>query len=215
MIAAAGLSLLMGVGAVHASVLSDGSFEAGTPNPSWTEFSANFGTPLCTIANCGTGNGSGPRTGDWWAWFGGVQSAPEASSLSQTVVLPTGSATLRFYFETPALSANPSDFIEARMNGTTVWSETAATATSGLGYSLVSVDISAYADGGSHTLSFFAETTGNGVSNFFIDDVSIETAAVPLPPAALLLGGALLGGLGLARRRPRPRSDHRAAENRA
>ena len=44
-------------------LIVDGSFEAGIPNPNWTETSTNFGTPLCD-ASCGTGSGTaGPRTG--------------------------------------------------------------------------------------------------------------------------------------------------------
>lgn len=50
----------------------DSGFEAGTPNPYWTEASINFGSPLCTVATCGSGGGTGPHTGSWWAWFGGI-----------------------------------------------------------------------------------------------------------------------------------------------
>ena len=54
-------------------LIQDGSFEAGSPNPFWTESSTNFLTPLCTLADCGDGLGTaGPRTGLVWAWFGGV-----------------------------------------------------------------------------------------------------------------------------------------------
>ena len=43
----------------------DPSFEAGAGSGAWTEFSLNFGTPLCDLASCG--NCGGPcvaRTGD-------------------------------------------------------------------------------------------------------------------------------------------------------
>ena len=53
-----------------ANVVQDGGFEAGTPNPFWTEASTNFGTPLCDEAGCGNGGGTSfPLTGSWWAWF--------------------------------------------------------------------------------------------------------------------------------------------------
>ncbi|QLQ07277.1 MAG: hypothetical protein HZY76_15420 [Anaerolineae bacterium] len=74
--------------APNANVVADGGFEAGTPNPFWTEYSLNFGTVLCDAASCGTGAGTSyPRTGDWWAWFGGI-AAYEAGSVSQSVTIP-------------------------------------------------------------------------------------------------------------------------------
>ena len=51
--------------------LLDGGFEGGIPNPDWTEASIQFGTPLCTVAGCGPGGGSGPANGTVWSWFGG------------------------------------------------------------------------------------------------------------------------------------------------
>ncbi|MCA9871967.1 MAG: hypothetical protein KC487_16495, partial [Anaerolineae bacterium] len=32
-----------------ANVVADGGFEAGTPNPYWSEASTNFGTPICDV----------------------------------------------------------------------------------------------------------------------------------------------------------------------
>jgi hypothetical protein len=45
------------------------------------------------------------------------------------------------------------------------------------GYSLQTVDISAYADGGEHTLEFHSRTfgTNGGPSNFFVDDIGISS----------------------------------------
>ena len=54
------------------NAVADGGFEAGSPNPAWSEFSARFGTPLCTVPDCGFGGGSGPAAGASWAWFGGT-----------------------------------------------------------------------------------------------------------------------------------------------
>jgi hypothetical protein len=51
------------------------------------------------------------------------------------------------------------------------------------GYSTQSLDISAFADGSSHTLELSAQTfsTNDGATNFFVDDVVISDN-VPLPP---------------------------------
>ena len=81
-------------------VLGDGGFEAGPVVGPWTEASTNFGSPLCEIQRCGFGGGSGPRSGRYWAWFGGTF-AFEQSSLEQDLVIPEGSSTLEFHLENP------------------------------------------------------------------------------------------------------------------
>ncbi len=152
-------------------IVGDGSFEAGTPNPEWEEFSANFGTPLCD-AVCGTGGGTGPRTGLWWAWFGGTTAA-ETGILTQTVTIPSGSAELSFWLEIPATATGTNGFLSVRMDGMEVFR--AEETTTGYGtYAEVTVDASAYADGGAHELVFFSSTdAGAAVTNFFVDDVAI------------------------------------------
>jgi subtilisin-like proprotein convertase family protein len=156
-------------------IVGDGSFETGTPNASWEEFSANFGTPLCD-AVCGTGGGTGPRTGAWWAWFGGTTAA-ETGILTQTVTIPSGSAELTFWLEIPPTATGTNGFLSVRMDGTEVFR--AEETTPGYGtYAEVTVDASAYADGGTHELVFFSVTdAGAAVTNFFVDDVAITATA--------------------------------------
>ncbi|MEI2688243.1 MAG: choice-of-anchor J domain-containing protein [Anaerolineae bacterium] len=158
-----------------ADVVQDGSFEAGTPNPFWTEASTNFGTPLCDAPGCGTGTGTGPLTGGWWAWFGGI-AAYEASSVSQSVTIPSGGpATLSFWVEQFVCSGSASDYLEVNIDGTQLWQTTGADAACGvLGYRQVTLDVSAYADGGAHTLEFNSEVFGSGTTNFFVDDVMLD-----------------------------------------
>lgn len=156
-------------------IVGDGSFEAGTPNPEWEEFSSNFGTPLCD-AVCGTGGGTGPRTGAWWAWFGGTTAA-ETGILTQTVTIPSGSAELTFWLEIPATATGTNGFLSVRMDGTELFLAEETTAGYGT-YAEVSVDVSTYADGGNHELVFFSTTdAGAAVTNFFIDDVAITVTA--------------------------------------
>ncbi len=159
-------------------VVGDGSFENGTPNGVWTEFSANFGTPLCDEASCGTGGGTGPRTGAWWAWFGGIASA-ESGSVTQDVTIPNGpSAELRFWLEIPA-SGQPG-FMNVVLNGDQLFSVTEADTGSYATYTEVILDVSAYADGGTYTLEFVSETqAGASASNFFVDDVSLVVQPGP------------------------------------
>jgi uncharacterized repeat protein (TIGR01451 family) len=195
------------------NVVLDGSFEAGSPSTDWAEASTNFGTPLCTIAACGQGTGTGPRTGDWWAWFGGI-AAPETGSVTQSVTIPTGATTLSFWVEFPVcVTANGAgDFVRVQVDGNELWREDATAARCNtVGYQQVTVDVSAFADGGAHTLSFNSTITGNtSGSNFFVDDVEIlappvcTAALIPEQPvpaldrASLALLVLLLGLLGFA-----------------
>src|SRR6266508_5147335 len=85
---------------VDGNLLQDPSFEAYSPNPFWSEYSTNYGTPLCTIVDCGTGIGSaGPRTGSVWGWFGGISDSSALAYLYHDVTIPVScTATLQFYF---------------------------------------------------------------------------------------------------------------------
>ncbi|MER2598813.1 MAG: hypothetical protein ABTQ73_04790 [Caldilineales bacterium] len=165
--------------APSADLVQDGSFEAGTPNPFWNESSTNFGTPLCD-SNCGSGGGTGPLIGDWWAWFGGI-TLYEAGNVSQSVVIPTGgSATLSFWIEQTTCSGNPADYLDVLIDGTTLWSTTGDAPECGvLGYRQVTVDVSAFADDGAHLLEFNSETQGGSITNFFVDEVMLNSDAVP------------------------------------
>jgi len=154
--------------------ISDPSFEAGTPNPSWAEVSNNpIGTPICEEDVCGTGGGAGPSDGSFWVWFGGSKQIQE-SSVSQSVMIPSTVTDLTFDLEIPTW--------ELLIDG--------SSSLCGIdSYSTQSVDISAYADGGNHDLEFHSETfSDNGaVSNFFIDVV-----AMPGNPSECTPGGPSL-----------------------
>ena len=158
-----------------ADVVQDGSFEAGTPNPFWNESSTNFGTPLCDVPGCGTGTGTGPLTGAWWAWFGGI-AAYESGNVSQSVTIPSGGpATLSFWVEQAVCSGDAADYLDVLIDGATLWSTNGAAAECGtLGYRQVTVDVSAYADGGAHLLEFNSEVFGSDNTNFFVDDVMLD-----------------------------------------
>ncbi len=156
--------------------VQDPGFEAGAGSGFWVEASTNFGTPLCTIAGCGTGTGTGPRTGDWWAWYGGI-SAFEEGSVSQDVIIPEGYG-LTFWLE-QIVCDSPADFLEVLIDGNQVFISDGASALCGvLGYALQSVDITGFDDGGVHTLEFHSIifAANGGGSNFFVDDICIGGA---------------------------------------
>lgn len=188
-------------GADGEDVVVDGGFEAGTPNPNWNEASTNFGTPICDAGACGTGGGTGPFAGTFWAWFGGFSGGTEAASVSQDVTIPTGTAELSFQFEVPACDGAASDFMEVLLDGNQVFEHTCG---DGLiaPYAEQTFDVSSFADGGTYTLEFTSTTGGGAPSNFFVDDVSLCAVAgddgpgpgefTAVPTFGLIGAGALI-----------------------
>jgi cysteine-rich repeat protein len=161
------------------TVIPDHSFEAGTPNPFWTEFSTNpIGTPICQASICGVGGGTGPSDGLFWAWFGGTRQLHE-SSLSQSLVIPSTEIELTFELEIPVCDS-ASDYVEILVDGNQEMLINGSNPLCGTdGYTTQSMDISAYADGGVHNIEFHSETFAvNGrVSSFFIDKLALPGTA--------------------------------------
>ena len=50
------------------NILRDGGLESGQYGGTWAESSINFGTPICSVDLCGSGTGTGPVNGEYWAW---------------------------------------------------------------------------------------------------------------------------------------------------
>lgn len=170
-----------------ADILLGGGFEEEGA-PAWEQFSTNFGTPHCGT-NCGNdGMTAGPRTGKRWMWFGGAGTegtiSPEIGIITQTVTLQPGSATLSFYLWL-GRAGEPEDNFEVLMNGTqqfVVFADSPEYST----YQPVSLDLSAFADGDSHALTFRAIQTvvgANFVTNFNLDDASLISCPLTTPTA--------------------------------
>ncbi len=168
-------------------ILLDSSFEAGTPNPSWAESSTNFGTPLCTTASCGGGS---PLTGTWFYWGGGYLApvfgfGTEISIVSQTLVIPVGTATLEWRMAMPNCDVGftVEDYFGIRIDGTTVVYLTDTLSDPSCGssvYQLRSVNLSAFADGGTHSIEiitdqYFDDFISTDVTNVFVDDVVLTS----------------------------------------
>lgn len=162
-----------------ANIIADSSFEAGISGGVWTESSTNFGSPLCTVATCGFGNGTGPNTGTWWAWFGGI-TVNEEGSVSQSVVISANTtANLYFYLEIPSCAtAGFVDFMAVIIDNTdTVFIVTDTSPLCGVqSYALQTINLDAYCDGSEHNILFYGHTFSN--TNFFVDDVSVITCPI-------------------------------------
>ena len=132
--------------------------EAGTPSAAWTEASTNFGTPLCTVAGCGVGGGTGPHTGTWWSWFGGIAAFEEGEQSQSVTIAPGNFANLYFWLEVPVACDAPNDFMKVAMDADTVFAVDGTSALCGVvGYTLQTVNLDVYADGAPHTLISFQE----------------------------------------------------------
>ncbi len=161
-------------------LVSDGGFEGGTPSVAWTESSPAFGTPLCTAASCGF---AGASSGDGWAFFGGSPSGG-LDALDQTVTLPFGVASLSFHLWIPAASGNGTDVLRVLFDGQEVFAAGEGERRFRPGYRRVELDVSPFADGGSHNLRIESSTSGSpSHTSFFVDDVAITicTAVVEKP----------------------------------
>ncbi len=155
----------------QAQIVSDGGLELGTPNPIWYESSTNFASPICNQAQCGSFFG-GPFEGDWWAWFGGT-TVLEIGSLSQPVTIPSGTATLTFLLDITAASGNGVDFLTVSLDGIDRFTVLESEMGAHHPWTEVTVDISSFADGRSHLLSFDSTVTGPMRTNFFVDAIEI------------------------------------------
>ena len=159
--------------------LIDGSFEQGLEGSPWTQSSTNFGTPLCN-ASCGDcGGPCGAFEGDWYAWFGGAN-AVEEGTLSQMVSIPPGtSAELTFQFKIAAAGDSlADDFVHIMVDGNMFFHRTAATAADYIDYTLITIDISQFADGADHMIMAYGIQSTELAVNFLMDDFSMSVDGI-------------------------------------
>lgn len=197
-----------------ANIVADPSFESGTPNTGWTEASTNAaGTPVCNTSTCNYGD---PHTGNAWVGFGGG-STPVTSSMSQSLVIPSGSSTITFWAQFPVCSGGPGaigktingtspDFVRLTIDGTEVWrGDDSSPICFNSFYTQFSFPLAGFANGAAHNVRFESTTSGGGCKGpcniFLIDDVAIAgppvcTVAPPTPPQIVMPVPAI-GLLGL------------------
>jgi hypothetical protein len=174
----------------YTSDLLDGGFEAatGTPanSPSWVEADSLASSPLCRTGGCDTGGGvTAPRTGSAWAWFGGFAAAGHTGSLAQAMIIPVGTLSLTYWYKNGTVSAPFDAQLLVKVDGTIVKTTYEAPAAE-TAYSLQYADLSAFANGGSHTVSFNYANGAEGLNNMVVDDVHLSSAAVTVTGAPTL-----------------------------
>jgi hypothetical protein len=153
--------------------IQDGGFELGHPNPQWTETTDGLQvlTPSVLFAHSGT----------WLATFGGQAFQPLNQSLQQTLTLPLGRLELSYYLEIPENSTDETDLLRIVVDGIELKRYTTAEGPLFRNYSLVSLDLSRFGDGNQHTLRFECHVSGEPVTTFRVDDVTIQSCLSPAP----------------------------------
>lgn len=152
--------------------IADGSFENGTPNSKWGEFSTNYGSPICTNSSCGFGVGS---DGIWFGYFGREPDG-EIGRLEQRIVIPDDATTLSFNLVAFSCDS-PSDYLSVTIDGVEIHRVNGDDPDcNGFTYLPRLGDVTAFADNGAHLLRFESRVTAvnGGESQFFIDEVTID-----------------------------------------
>lgn len=175
------------------NLVQDPGFEAGAGGGFWDEFSFNFGTPICEEAVCGI---PGQRTGAFWVWFGGISGVDEEAHVAQSFTIPTTATEARFWLKVPMCDF-AQDYVELLVDDNRLWALFGDDpACGGANYEEITVDISAFADGGMHEVKWHSETfIGNmGFTDFFIDDVAVPHGPLePIPSECQAIVGFIFG----------------------
>jgi len=166
------------------NLIGDPGFEQPLPNANWTETTQVFPSILCD-ASCSPTDGAGPHSGNGWAWFGGHEEM-ETAALTQFVTLDGTLATLSFFVSVNRASVRRNGAFAIYLDGTQLFSVGDFAVTD---YEFLELDISDFADGRLHVLRFEAVFEGTAITNFFVDDVLLQTCTPKRPTDGEGTGG--------------------------
>jgi len=163
--------------------VQDPSFEAGysgsgSTNPYWAETSFQGFLLLCD-QTCFTSSPVTPPSGVWFAWLGGTSDFEECR-LFQTITIPNNTQSISFYLRIRGYtSATQTNYMEFMVDNVVLRNYNYSTSSPFFSYSLTTIDVSAFADGGSHVIEFHSVSpnyTAEGyIVNWFIDVVTLNT----------------------------------------
>lgn len=191
-------ALAIVTGAHGANLVANGDFETGAFAPAWTRTANSIFTNVCKA-----GDAVGPVTcaahgGDYAMAFG---QSGSAATLSQTIATVAGQDyQLAFWLR----NDNPDEFgtetFEVLWDGVTIYSRSNPPAS--FGY-LGEIIHTPAATSGSTLLTFSAR---HDPAQWFLDDVSVVTSAVPEADSVVLFGLGLVG-LAVVRKARSKRAD--------
>jgi hypothetical protein len=122
------------------------------------------------------------HAGSYWAWFGGWGTGSETGTVSQSVVIPSGSNRwVNFYLLRSATTSNAT--LTLNVDGTTIATYPHVTTTEPA-YALQSMQLPAtYTDGNSHAIELkFVKTGAGNMGNMHVDDVTLDCAQGTVAP---------------------------------
>ena len=94
--------------------------------------------------------------------------------MTQNVTIPVGTAELRFWLEIPVCDTGAWDTFRVSIDGNSIYyTDSNDPSCDSTVYIQHVIDVSIYADGGTHSLQFRGETDITDFTNFMVDDVSI------------------------------------------
>jgi len=162
---------------VIGGAVNDGDLEVlgvGGDSP-WTSTSTIFEGVICSAAFCGGGEGISygdpPNSGDFLAWFGGVDEFEEGTVEGNFIIpsCPNGQTTFSFAFEN-APCINENDLIQLQVDGNVVWSNSCDSTDE---LQLITLDFSEYANDESHYLLFKSTKAEGSATSFTIDNIQL------------------------------------------
>ncbi|MBO9662664.1 hypothetical protein [Dokdonella sp.] len=167
-------------GAPASNPVADPGFEGSINGDGpWTSTSSVRGSAICAVVFCGDGLGTaGPHRGPIWAWLGGVEGSAEESTVSQRLRIPSGAPRYLNFWLWIGLVNGSDSMMTVRIDGVEVASYPEP-ANAEDGYTQRSVDIGAYADGAEHTIQFRYTESAGRISNYGLDDVTIDAEPAP------------------------------------
>jgi len=127
--------------------------------------------------SCSPSDGAGPHSGIGWAWFGG-HGEKEIATLTQPVTLEGTLATLSFFLSVNRASIDRNGAWSIYLDDTQLFSINDGSVGD---YEFQDLDISDFADGLTHILRFEAVFEGTAITNFFVDDIMLQTCAPRRP----------------------------------
>ncbi len=171
--------------ATGTSEVDDPGFElggittTGSANPFWSESSsATSFEPICSEEVC-LGGGDLALDGSHFLWFGGIDPATaNTQSVSQAMTIPVGATELSFWSLRGICFASGTDAVTVTISPIPAPVATITCDATDADWVQNTVDITGYADGLSHTITFSGTTNGDGLgtnfTNIFIDFVNID-----------------------------------------
>jgi hypothetical protein len=157
-------------------LFEDTSFEAttaeGGPNTFWASDS--------TTGDSVFWSSGGVRTGTFAVWLGGYGGgAPETMHAEQAVVFTGSNRYLNFWRQNARQGEGASD-VTFLVDGVVVHADSTLALPAELDFVSQSIDLSAYADGQSHTVRIQYDHDGTGEdANYFLDDATLDCEAAP------------------------------------